>query len=582
MTVLSRVPLRRHLHGYQRRWHANDLAASLVLTTLLIPAGMGYAQAAGLPAVTGLYATITALVVYAVVGPSRILVYGPDSSLAALIAAAVLPLAGGSPDRAIMLAAVLAILAGGMCLAAGLARFGFLADLLSAPVRVGYMNGIAVAITSRQLAPLLGMHTNTGSALSMFAATVREVADGQVNAWASGIGLTALAAILLMRRLAPKVPITLLVLVMPAVIGHFVDLAARGVTLVGRLPRGLPVVNWGLVGWSDVSALTVAAAGVAFVAFADTSVLSRTVALRRGERVDPNHELRALGLVNVACGVTGGFAVSSSASRTPVAEAAGSRSQLTGLFAAAAVAVSLGVAPGLLRNVPTSALAAVVIAAAAGMVDLRSPLRWAHIRRSEFLLSVCACGAIVLFGVVTGIALAIGVAMLDFMRRAWRPHTTELVRVDGLKGYHEADRHPEGRQVPGLLLYRFDGPLFFANAGFFEQDLLARLRPDVRQVTVTAGPITDLDITATEMLEGLLDELGRRGVTLTFAELKGRVRDQVTAFGLVERIGPQHFARTVGEAVRDYVRSSGADWQDWEDRGGAAADADGDTTDSQG
>lgn len=582
MTVLDRVPLRHHLHGYQRRWLANDFSASLVLTTLLIPAGMGYAQAAGLPAVTGLYATITALVVYALVGPSRILVYGPDSSLAALIAAAVLPLAAGSPDRAIMLAAVLAILAGGMCFVAGLARFGFLADLLSAPVRVGYMNGIAVSITIRQFAPLFGMHINTGSALSMLGNDVREVAAGQVNAWATGIGLSALAAILIVRRLAPKVPITLLVLVVPAAMGQVVDLGARGVTLVGSLPRGLPMVNWGLVGWSDVSALTVAAAGVAFVAFADTSVLSRTVALRRGEHVDPNHELRALGLVNLACGVTGGFAVSSSASRTPVAEAAGSRSQLTGLFAAAAVAVSLGVAPGLLRNVPTSALAAVVIAAAAGMVDLRSPLRWARIRRSEFLLSVGAFAAIVLFGVVTGVALAIGVAVLDFMRRAWRPHATELVRVDGLKGYHEADRHPEGRQVPGLLLYRFDGPLFFANAGYFQQDLLSRLRPETRQVTVTAEPITDLDITAAEMLEGLLDELTRRGVTLTFAELKGRVRDQVTAFGLVERIGPDHFARTVGEAVKDYVRHSGVDWQDWQDRTDAGTDTDGDTTDRQG
>lgn len=582
MTVLDRVPLRHHLHGYQRRWLANDFSASLVLTTLLIPAGMGYAQAAGLPAVTGLYATITALVVYALVGPSRILVYGPDSSLAALIAAAVLPLAAGSPDRAVMLAAVLAILAGGMCFIAGLARFGFLADLLSAPVRVGYMNGIAVSITIRQFAPLFGMHSNTGSALSMLGNDVREVAAGQVNAWATGIGLSALAAILIVRRLAPKVPITLLVLVVPAAMGHVVDLGARGVTLVGSLPRGLPMVNWGLVGWSDVSSLTVAAAGVAFVAFADTSVLSRTVALRRGEHVDPNHELRALGLVNLACGVTGGFAVSSSASRTPVAEAAGSRSQLTGLFAAAAVAVSLGIAPGLLRNVPTSALAAVVIAAAAGMADIRSPLRWARIRRSEFLLSVAAFAAIVLFGVVTGVALAIGVAVLDFMRRAWRPHATVLVRVDGLKGYHEADRHPEGRQVPGLLLYRFDGPLFFANAGYFQQDLLSRLRPETRQVTVTAEPITDLDITAAEMLEGLLDELTRRGVTLTFAELKGRVRDQVTAFGLVERIGPDHFARTVGEAVKDYVRHSGVDWQDWQDRADAATDTDGDTTDRQG
>ncbi len=544
----------------------NDFGASLVLTTLLIPAGMAYAQAAGLPAVTGLYATVTALVVYSLVGPSRILVFGPDSSLAALIAAAVLPLAGGSADRAVMLAAILALLSGGMCLAAGLARFGFLADLLSAPIRQGYINGIAVAITIRQLAPLFGMQSESGTALAMLVATLRRVFDGQVNLWATTIGAVALATILFVRRVAPKVPITLLVLVAPALLGYFVDLGAHGVSLIGRLPRGLPMVHWDLVGWSDVSALTVAAAGVAFVAFADTSALSRTVALRRRETVDPNQELRALGLVNLACGVTGGFAVSSSASRTPVAEAAGSRSQLTGLFAAAAVALALGVGPGLMRNIPTAALAAVVIAAASGMADIRPLLHWAQTRRSEFWLSVGTFGAIIVLGMVEGIAIAIGVAILDFMRRAWRPHTTELVRVDGIDGYHEADRHPEGQRVPGLLLYRFDGPLFFANANYFQNDVLARLGPDIGQVTVTAEPITDLDVTAAEMIESLLTELHRRGVVLTFAGLKGRVQDQVRAFGLVDRVGADCFTPTVGEAVRAYVHANGVDWQDREDR----------------
>jgi len=565
-TLVQRVPLVQGLAGYRRRWVLDDLMAALVLTALLIPAGMGYAQAAGLPAITGLYATVTSLVVYALVGPSRILVYGPDSSLAALIAAAVVPLAAGSADRAVMLAGLLAVLAGLFCLVAGLARFGFLADLLSAPVRVGYMNGIALSIVVRQLAPLMGIDNHGGNPLTMLRDTTRSVLDGALNSWSLAIGLLCLAMILLLRRFAPKVPATLVALLAPALFGMAVDLTDHGVALIGALPRGLPHVDWSLIGWRDVSELTVAAAGIAFVAFADTSVLSRTVSVRRGEHVDPNHELLALGATNIACGLGGGFAVSSSASRTPVAEAAGSRSQLTGLFAAAAVSIALALAPGVLRNVPKTALAAVVISAGIGMIEVRDPWRWASIRRNEFLLSVGAFASIVVLGVVVGIALAIAVSLLEFMHRAWRPHSAVLVRVDGLKGYHEAERHPEGRHVPGLLLYRFDAPLFFANAGFFVEDVIANLRPDTRQVTVTAEPITDIDVTATETLTTLLDELDRRGIVFTMAELKGRVRDQLAAFGLVERIGPERFARTVGEAVRQYIADRGVAWEDWEDR----------------
>lgn len=566
MRVLFRLPLVRNLAGYRRRWLLDDLGAALVLTTLLIPAGMGYAQAAGLPAVTGLYATISALVVYALLGPSRVLVYGPDSSLAALIAAAVLPLAAGDEGRAVVLAGLLAVLTGALCLLAGVARFGFLADLLSAPVRVGYLNGIAVSVIIRQLAPLYGVRSEGGNPLTMLGGTVAAVFEGGAHGPTVLIGALSLAGIVAVRRIAPKVPATLLAIAVPAAIGAVIDLPARGVATVGRLPRGLPSVDWSLLRIDDVAALAVAAVGIAFIAFADTSVLSRTVALRRKDHVDPNHELLALGATNVVAGLTGGFAVSSSSSRTPVAEAAGSRSQLTGLFGAASVALVLLVAPAVLRNVPTASLAAVVIMAAAGLIDVRSWQRWASVRRNELLLSVGAFAAVVALGVIPGIALAIGVSLLEFMRRAWRPHSAVLVRVDGLKGYHEAERHPEGRAVPGLVLYRFDAPLFFANAGFFVADLLAQLQPDTRQVTVTAEPITDIDATAAETIGTLLDELARRQVVLTFAELKGHVRDQLDAYGLVERVGRSRFSRTVGEAVKDYVRLHEVTWQDWEDR----------------
>ena len=465
-----------------------------------------------------------------------------------------------------VLAGLLAVLTGALCLLAGVARFGFLADLLSAPVRVGYLNGIAVSVIIRQLAPLYGVRSEGGNPLTMLGGTVAAVFEGGAHGPTVLIGALSLAGIVAVRRIAPKVPATLLAIAVPAAIGAVIDLPARGVATVGRLPRGLPSVDWSLLRIDDVAALAVAAVGIAFIAFADTSVLSRTVALRRKDHVDPNHELLALGATNVVAGLTGGFAVSSSSSRTPVAEAAGSRSQLTGLFGAASVALVLLVAPAVLRNVPTASLAAVVIMAAAGLIDVRSWQRWASVRRNELLLSVGAFAAVVALGVIPGIALAIGVSLLEFMRRAWRPHSAVLVRVDGLKGYHEAERHPEGRAVPGLVLYRFDAPLFFANAGFFVADLLAQLQPDTRQVTVTAEPITDIDATAAETIGTLLDELARRQVVLTFAELKGHVRDQLDAYGLVERVGRSRFSRTVGEAVKDYVHTHEVAWQDWEDR----------------
>ncbi len=566
MPALRSLPLVRSLGGYQRRAAGNDAAAAAVLTALLIPAGMGYAQAAGLPAITGLYATVTSLVVYALVGPSRVLVYGPDSSLAALIAAAVLPLAAGDPERAVMLAGLLAVLTGLMCLAAGLTRFGFLADLLSAPVRVGYMNGIAISVLIRQLAPLFGVDGGGTRPLVMLSNTVRQVADGAANMWALGVGLGCLVVIAIAKRVGPKIPGTLLALALPALAALFIDLPGRGIDVIGRLPRGLPLVDWTLIDRGDVANLAVAAAGISFVAFADTSVLSRSISARRNEPVDPNHELLALGAVNLACGVTGGFAVSASSSRTPVAEAAGARTQLTGLFAAALVALAIAVAPGVLREVPTSALAAVVIAAAMSLIDTASPRRWFATRRSEFLLSIAAFAAIVILGVIPGIALAIGASLLAFMRRAWRPHATTLVRVDGLKGYHEAERHPEGRSIPGLVLYRFDAPLFFANAGYFVEDVLAKIAPDTRQITITAEPITDIDASAAEALEALIDQLDQAKVALTFAELKGHVKDQFVAYGLLDRIGGEAgLARTVGEAVKRYVRANGVDWTDWED-----------------
>ena len=386
------VPGARVAREYEWPWLPRDLAAGLVLTALLIPAGMGYAEASGLPPITGLYATIVPLVAYAVFGPSRILVLGPDSSLAPLIAASITPLAAGDPDEAIALAGVLSIFAGGMCIVAGLARFGFITDLLSKPVRYGYMNGIALVVIVSQLPKLFGFSVDADGVIEGTQEFVEGVADGETNVTALVIGASGL-------RRHPRDQAVLAPCARGAGLRRrgdasswaLFDLAARrDVPVVGVLPRGLPSFSVPDVGAADLGHLAVGAVGIALVSFADTSVLSRTFALRHGDDVDPNQEMIALGAANVASGLFQGFPVSSSSSRTPVAEQAGSRSQVTGLVGAGAIALLLVAAPGLVRNLPQSALAAVVIAAALGLFEVAGVRRLWRMRRREFALSI-AC-----------------------------------------------------------------------------------------------------------------------------------------------------------------------------------------------
>lgn len=569
------MPLAEQLRGYQRSWLANDVVAGLVLVALLVPAGMAYAQASGLPPITGLYATIVPLFVYALVGPSRVLVMGPDSSLAPLILAAIVPLAADDPSEAIALAGTLSVIVGLIGIVAGLARFGFLAELLSAPVRYGYLNGIALTIVVAQLPKAFGFSVDADGLIDEARGFFDGVVDGATNGWALGIAACSLAVIVGVGLLTKVIPGVLLAVVGSIAVTAAFGLDGDGLRLVGDLPSGFPAFRLPDLDWDDVSAMFGAALGIAFVAFADTSVLARVFALKRGAKVDSNQELVALGLVNVTSGLFQGFPVSGSSSRTPVAEAAGARTQLTGIVAALALCVLLLVGSSTFRNLPEATLAAVVIAAALRMFAIAPVVRLAHIRRSEFLLSTAAFVAVALLGAITGVVVAIALSLLNFMRRAWKPHTTELVRVDGLKGYHDAERHPEGRRVPGLMLYRFDAPLFFANSRFFVEDVLGRVddaeragRP-VRAVVVTAEPITDIDTTAADALDELARDLAARGVGLRFAELKGHVRERLERYGVLDRLGGGHLARTTGESVRRWVDETGVVWVDWEDRDGS-------------
>jgi high affinity sulfate transporter 1 len=564
------IPAVQTVRRYRWSWLRRDVVAGIVLTAVLIPAGMGYAEAAGLPPIYGLYATIVPLLVYAIVGPSRILVLGPDSSLVPLIAATILPLAAGDEAEAVALAGLLAVFSGLLCLLAGLARFGFLTDLLSKPVRYGYMNGIALTVLVSQLPKLFGFSIDAEGLIPEVRAFVRGLADGRTNVAALTVGVSSLLVIFSCKRWRPAVPGVLVAVVGATVAVGVFGLAERyDLAVVGPLPKGLPSLQVPQVSASDVGALMAGAIGIALVSFADTSVLSRTFAIRGRYRGDPNQELLALGAANVATGLFQGFSVSSSASRTPVAESAGAKTQVTGLVGALVIALLLLLFPNLLRNLPDSALAAVVIAAAIGLIEIAKVRMLYRLRRTEFALSmVCFLGVAVL-GVIQGIFIAIGLALADFIRRAWRPHDAVLGRVDDLKGYHDVARHPEAKRVPGLVIFRWDAPLFFANAEVFADRLrqaIASSPTPVRWVVVAAEPVTDLDTTAADVLAQLDEELASEGVDLRFAELKGPVKDQLKRYGLFDRIGADHFYPTIGTAVSAYLDASGVEWTDWEDR----------------
>jgi high affinity sulfate transporter 1 len=557
------------LRSYQRRWLPSDLGAGLVLTAVLVPVGMGYAEAAGLPAITGLYATIVPLLVYALLGPSRILVLGPDSSLAAIIAATVVPLSAGDADRAVALAGGLALISGAFGIAFGLLHLGLLTDLLSKPIRIGYLNGIALTVFIGQLPKLFGFSVDADGLVAEAQAFLVAVLDGATNPTSLAVGGIALAVMLVAKLVGQSalgiVTATVATTLLTAVAG----LAAAGVDVVGPLPQGLPRLALPSVGVDDLAAMLAGGFAIAVVSLADTSVLSRTFAMRSGQRVDQDQELIALGAANVGAAFTSGFSISASTSRTPVAEAAGGRTQLTGVVGALAIVAMLVAAPWLTTNLPQPTLAAIVIVACTSLVDIDGLRRLIRLRPSEAVLSMVCFAGVALVGVVAGIFLAVGLALAAFFWRAWRPHSAILGRVDGMKGYHDITRYPDARQLDGLVLFRWDAPLFFANAEAFREAIeasVAAASAPVRWVVVAAEPVTDIDMTAADVLEELLAILERDDIELRFAELKDPVKDRLRRYGLFERIGADSFYPTVGTAVDAYVRASGIDWVDWEDR----------------
>ncbi len=557
------------LRHYELAWLPHDMMAGLALTAVLIPVGIAYAVASGLPGICGLYATMAGLLAYATFGPSRILVLGPDSSLAALILAVVLPLSAGDPQRAIALAGMMALVSGALCVGAGVARLGFVTELLSKPIRYGYMNGIALTVIASQLPALFGFGVEAHGLLDESRQFALALLAGKTNLPALAIGAGTLLTILLLKR-HPRLPGVLIAVTGSSCIVAVQDLALRaGVPVLGALPQGLPGLSLPAMGANDVMPVLLGGLAVALISFADTSVLSRSYAARTASFVDPNQEMVGLGAANLAAGLFHGCPISASASRTPVAEAAGAKTQLTGVVGALSVGAMLLIAPGLLRNLPLAALAAVVIASAIGLIEVTDLRRIWRIQRWEFWLAMGCLLGVALLGVIPGIGLGVVAAVIEFLWDGWRPHSAVLGRVDGVKGYHDIARHPEALVVPGLVLFRWDAPLFFANAELFRDrvlDAVAGSPTPVRWLVVGAEPITSVDVTSADTLDELDKTLHEAGIELCFAEMKGPVKDKLKRFGLFARLGEQRFFATLGEAVSDYLESQSVAWVDWEDR----------------
>ena len=544
------------LREYQIAWLRHDIMAGLVLTTMLVPVGIAYAVASGVPGIYGLYATIVPLIAYALFGPSRILVLGPDSSLAAVILAVVLPLSGGDPHRAVALASMMAIVSGAVCILAGIARLGFITELLSKPIRYGYMNGIAIMVLISQLPKIFGFSIESDGPFRNLWAITTGVMEGKANWTTFLVGAATLAVILLLKG-HKRIPGILIAVAGATIAVGVLGLAkGAGVAVLGALPQGLPAFAIPWITRDDLVPVIIGGCAVALVSFADTSVLSRVYAARTRTYVNPNQEMAGLGFANLAAGFFQGFPISSSSSRTPVAEAAGAKTQLTGVVGALAVAVLLMVAPNLLENLPNSALAAVVIASAIGLIEVTDLRRIYRIQRWEFWLSIACTIGVAVFGAIEGIALAIVIAVIEFLWDGWRPYSAVLGQAEGVKGYHDIQRYPNAHLIPGLVLFRWDAPLFFANAELFNERVLnavAASPTPVRWLVVAAEPVTSVDVTSADMLAELDDTLHAAGIKLCVAEMKDPVKDKLKRFGLFARFGESAFFPTIGAAVDNYL-----------------------------
>ena len=550
----SLTPGLSRLRHYQRAWLRGDMLAGITVAAYLVPQVMAYAVVAGLPPVAGLWAVMGSLLVYAVLGSSQQLSVGPESTTALMTAAIIGPLAAGQPARYASLCAVIALLVAGLCALAWAARLGFIADLLSRPVLVGYMTGVALIMIAGQLGKITGLTVSGESMadeLDSFGRQVRHVH------WLTAVfALTLLAFLLIVTWLAPRAPAPLIGMLVAAGVVWCFGLTQHGLHVIGPIPADLPTPAVPHVSRADLAALLFPAVGLAIVAYNDNALTARAFATRNGYSIDNNQELLALGGANLASGLLRGFPVSSSGSRTVIGDALGSRSQLHSLVALAVVILTLLFLRPVLAGFPIAALGAIVIYAAMRLIDVGEYRRLARFRRSELVLALATTAAVLGFGLLYGVLVAVALSVLDLLRRVARPHDGILGYVPGLAGMHDVDDYPSAQTVPGLVVYRYDSPLFFANAEDFQRRALATLdarSEPVEWFLLNTEAIVEVDITAIDALDVVRAELDRRGIVLALARVKQDLRDDLEPAGFIDRVGADRVFPTLPTAVQAYV-----------------------------
>jgi high affinity sulfate transporter 1 len=550
---MSILPGLAQFRGYQRDWLRGDLVAGVTVAAYLVPQVMAYATVAGLPPVVGLWAALVPMAVYAVLGSSRQLSVGPESTTALMTATALAPLAAGDAGRYAVLAAAAALIVGAICFVAGLVRLGFLAELLSRPVLIGYMAGVAVIMVASQLGKITGVEVKGEEFLDQMRSFIAGLHS--VHWPTIVLALSVLAVLLVLAWLTPRIPGPLIAMLGAAFVVSVFSLHHNGIKVIGEIPTGLPVPGVAGIPFSDLTAMVIPAAGVALVAFSDNVLTARIFAVRHGEDIDANAELRALGVCNVGAGLMHGFPVSSSGSRTALGDTVGSRTQLYSLVMLVAVLAVMLFGRGVLAAFPAAALGALVVYAALRLVDVREFKRLARFRRSELILALATTAAVLVFGVLYGVFFAIALSIADLLRRVARPHDAIQGFVPGVAGMHDIDDYPEADLVPGLLVYRYDAPLFFANAENFRGRAMAAVNDfpgPVEWFVLNAEANVEVDLTALDAVDELRAELERRGIMFAMARVKQDLRDQLEAAGLIDKIGEDRIFMTLPTAVEAY------------------------------
>ena len=553
------VLIERHAPGldrllrYERGWLRVDVLAGLTVGAMLVPQGMAYAELADMPPVTGFYAALLALIAYAVVGSSRHLGVGPEPGTAILAATGVGAIAAGDPARYLALMAALALTVGVICILAAFARLGFIASVLSKPVLVGYITGVGLTLLSSQYGKFTGIPIDADGFFGRTGDLLTGLGD--IDGLTLVVGAATLLLILGLRWKMPAVPGALLGVVLATTIAVLLGLEADGLALVGDVPQGLPSFGLPDVGLGDVVELLPVAAGIALVGYSDNVLTGRAIGTRKGYRIDPNQELAALGVTNLCAGFSQGFPISSSASRTAVPASLGSKSQLVGIVAAAVVVAALLFLSPVLAEIPQAALAAVIIAAAIAIIDVAGFRELWSVSRAEFVLAATSALAVMVFDVLYGVLIAVGLSLLVALGRIARPHDSILGDGQDLDGWVDAETHPGARTLPGLLVYRFDAPLFFANADRYRERLeqLVEENPGEEEwLVLDFEGVGEADTTAVDMLVELVAEHREAGRVIAVARANERVLQRLGRADLIQPEGAVVVYPTINAAVRAF------------------------------